>query len=319
MRFPLVGIAVSLLALPALAKDYPVADQHAGKVVFATSLEPFKKDDPTGFAKAFKYSDTVYWAAYNRKLPKDELAAQGVKCSPYDNNRGLAYLASIDGKNVGDAETGLGTGSDQEWGDGRQLWFQYPLYGKPSSLGYKGEFDKEAVPTLTVGSHTVKLTLHAWCMDAEDKTKRHWLATPVAEGEFTLEVAAADMDGINKKLAVKKEAEAKLAAANKPVPLPKAAQSNPKLEAEMLAAMKAKWPTDQIKKVVIVDKAWDVQTAFKEKIPQSRTIRTAVAVRQGEACKYFEVTFIQTTKNGGKSWSPTDYHSVGDNKPMACP
>lgn len=101
--------------------------------------------------------------------------------------------------------------------------------------------------------------------------------------------------------------------------LPRPARKDAKLEAEMVAAMKAKWRGDTILKAIIVEKGWTDETVVSQgkQVVVARRIAARIASKvQSGKCRLFEVTFRQA-KNG-KKYGPTQYHSVGGSVVIPC-
>ncbi len=126
------------------------------------------------------------------------------------------------------------------------------------------------------------------------------------------EIAAAKAQQEKQDAAARAGAEA----AAKKARLPVAGMHDGKLEGEMKAAIGREWKSDQILKVVITDKKWATNVNLKGRL-LNRKISSVVAVKRGDACSFFDVSFIQESSDG-RTLGPTAYNAVGEKTDIAC-
>lgn len=273
----------------------PVHEANVGRIVFATSSQSFVIPEKTDtFKTSFAAGEGVYPNAYLPRSFENAFREQGVQCG---RNQQHVWRAWVDGTELAPGEElGFFSKPGDAWQTDTTIRIGVPL---TQSRAMKGELAHalwaRGASQLTPGEHTVRLALSGVCDDVSGQ--RVALARPLAEGEVSFEVPAA------------------AAPTGK---LPPAALTDAKLSGDMAAVMKAKWPGDEILNVVITQPKWTVEVHKLSGLPLSRTIGTAVAVRQQSGCAYFDVTFIQTTSDGGTSYGPTQYNSVGERHAMAC-
>ena len=268
---------------------------NVGKVVFATADTAFVSPEKTElFETEFAAGQGVYASAYLPMSMENALRDQGVRCV---SEQKQVWMVSVDGEALA--------------GPGGDTWAaSFSAFTSATKLRTGISLTQSAAGTGTLangiwalgkgrlgaGRHALHLELSASCKDATGAVQR--LTQPLAVGDVSVEIAAA------------------VAATGT---LPPAAKNDTGLSGEMVGIMKAKWTTDEVRKVVITQKDWSVQLHKVTELPVSRTIGTAVAVRQhGTDCAWFDVSFIQTTTDGGVSWGPTQYNAVGTRHPMAC-
>lgn len=276
----------------------PTHEKMAGKVVFAKSNAALTTPEkPDQFVGAAKLSEPIFFRAYLKRSIENAFRAQGVECRRNDVFR--RYDALVDGKQIVPADEGFHHErlTAESFEKSTSIRFDEALNGKitPGEASPQAGFLAKIAPAIPVGTHTLKIVVTASCEDK--KFKYHALEKPEAEGEITITVDAADA--------------AKVAPA-----LPPAGLKDEKLATEMRSLMKTQWPKDEILKVVITSKAWTVNKHKISGITQSRTIGTAVAVKQGAACKWFDVTFVQPSN--GATFGKTQYDSVGNATDIPC-
>ena len=274
----------------------PVHEKMAGKIVFAkTAAAVTTPEKPEQFISAFQLADPIYFRAYLHRSFGNDFRAAGIECRSGVNEAFRYWLAFVDGKSVSD-DTGFFHQPLEQEGLNRStsLRFDDALNG----AAHEGEsspqsgFNQKIRPLLTTGTHKIKIQLVGSCNDSH--SNYHKLPQAAAEGEFTVTVSAAQS-----------------AAASS---MPTSAMNAPAVVTGMKHVMERKWPTDRILKVVIVDKQWAVE--MWKGHPVHRTIRTAVAVKQGDKCRLFGVTFIQKAAQHG--FGATDYNSVGNSDEIPC-
>jgi hypothetical protein len=274
----------------------PTHEKSAGTVVFAkSSAAVTTPEKPEQFTTSFKLSEPIYFRAYLRRSLENAFRAQGTECSKQDAFRVLQIW--VDGKHVTPPnEDGfyLEKLQEQSFTMSTSIRFDEPLNGKVNAgeKSAQAAFFATVAPTLAVGAHKLRLAVTGGCANRRSDWVR--LDKPEAEGEITLLVEASDVKGAGA--------------------LPPAAMKDDKLTGDMRDAMKREWPTDEILKVVIVEKSWQVETFKGHAV--SRKIGTVVAVKQATQCRLFDVRFVQPAKERG--FGATQYLSVGDARQVAC-
>jgi len=277
---------------------------HVGKVVFANAVKSVTTPEtPSEFATKLSLSDSIYFRAYLPRSIKNAFRAEGVECVRNEARR--VFRMTIDGKPVGaELYSEHAKSSEDIYTKSTSVQFDQPL-NATADLGTKAiwrSFGDFAVPMLTEGTHEITLTVTASCTAHREDYPHVALSAPLASGSFTLTVSAKEL------------ADASRLGTH----LPKPALKNPKLEREMVDAIKQKWRDDEIYRVVIVEKEWRVRLHDISRLPVDRVIGTLVTAKQSDGkCSAFRVTFVQPAL-GNNKWGDTAYNSVGDATEMRC-
>lgn len=88
---------------------------------------------------------------------------------------------------------------------------------------------------------------------------------------------------------------------------------------DMKAALQRKWPDDTIYSVELVGTRWEVRLGDAG-LPALRTVQTVARSKTvSGTCGDFQVWFAQESTDGGNTWGPVDYFSVGDKTDVPCP
>ena len=88
---------------------------------------------------------------------------------------------------------------------------------------------------------------------------------------------------------------------------------------DMKAAIQRTWPDDTIYSVELVGARWEVRLGDAG-LPALRTVQTVVRSKTASGtCGDFQVWFAQESTDGGNTWGPVDYFSVGDKTDVPCP
>ncbi|HEY3359374.1 MAG TPA: hypothetical protein VGQ83_39355 [Polyangia bacterium] len=281
----------------------PVHKERAGTIVFAPSAAAVTTPEkPAQFTSTFTAGQPIFFRAYLPRSLENSFRAEGVECHTGDDVW-RTYSMLVDGKPVGDGgEFYAEKMAPESFRKSTSIRFDQALNGQPDRTEKSPHraYNDVVLPALTPGSHKLTLSVGGRCMARNQRNAVVNLQTPMAKGDFTVTVSAAD-------------------AAKGGVQLPKAGKKDAKLEKEMAAVMKAKWTQDTILKVVIVDKDWtnEVLKTKKATVVTSRRIATKVAVKQGAKCRLFEVVFKQPAQKN-KKFGPTEYYSTGDTDELPC-
>jgi hypothetical protein len=124
-----------------------------------------------------------------------------------------------------------------------------------------------------------------------------YLQAPMATGTFKLNVTTA----------------APVALLSKP------GMKDPKLVKEATTLIEAQWGGDKVQKMVLVGKAWEVETIMLKgvAVPQKRRLDAEVAVKQTSgACRVFNITLIQPATNMTK-FGATEF-ATGESREVDC-
>jgi len=94
---------------------------------------------------------------------------------------------------------------------------------------------------------------------------------------------------------------------------------DPALVDDMKAAIQRTWSKDVVYSVTLVGKRWQVRVNDAG-VPFMRTVATVVRSKtESGTCGDFEVVFAQESTDGGASYGPVDYWSVGTKTDVPCP
>jgi hypothetical protein len=298
---PLLATVAHAEPLPSEPDKGFVTEVHktkAGQIVFARTADavttPEKADQ---FTDTFKSGESIFLRAYLPSSLNNAFRAQGVACAdPF-----RVWSMTVDGKQLGrDAKDPYFYWEplDQNgFTQSTSVRFDKALTAsRDDDKAIWNAFNQVIAPTLTVGEHTLTLALRGSCEDLGDHRNTVFLAKDLAVGTFKLTVAKGATVDI----------------------LPKPARKDAKLEKEAAALLAAEWKSDQILKVVIVEKDWTKQyeQILGRQVLQRRTIATVVAVKQAKGCRVFHVTFEQPAK--GKGFGATARAGTGDSDEVSC-
>lgn len=284
-----------------------VHKKYLGKVVFTQSAEDLalNSEKPENFTNSFALSDPIFFRTYFKKSLQNAFRAQGVKCHR-SGDKWAIYNMSIDGKPVGEKGhiyySSLG---DKAYSRFTTMRFMEPINGKveQDTKNFARDFIEKVVPELTPGTHKIGLELTGRCMARNQGNEDRYLDSPLASGEFTLEVT--------------EDALANLVSENG-AQMPAASMEDKELTDKMAKIMEREWPKDEILKVNIVNEDWSVIRNKVTGIITGRTISTAVATKQDSGkCRVFDVGFAQEAQGGGK-FSNTRFNGVGRNTIVPC-
>ncbi len=310
------SILVLLLSLPtsavALAAE-PLAPEpdngfvteahktFVGKVVFAKSAAAVTTPEKTNqFVDAAALGDPIFFRAYLPSSLNNAFRAEGVECAdPF-----RVFQIEVDGKVLSDSNNPYfyWEALDRNaFSKSTSTRYDQALNAKPSSdeKSIWKAFAELVRPELTPGEHKLRLSVSGSCQDLRQSRKTVYLSKALAVGEIGLRVGASDVKGGGA--------------------LASAGLKDAKLEKNMAALIGAQWKGDQILKVVIVDKTWNVEKVRVKNtfMPTRRTIGTQVASKQGDACRVSDVTFEQKA-TGMTAFGPTQYGSVGGSREVSC-
>jgi hypothetical protein len=186
-------------------------------------------------------------------------------------------------------------------------------YGNPE-MTYK-KFGKTADGPVKIAESLAKL--EAGRQTIVFKVKINY--KDVATGDFVLE--GTDFSKLASLAETYRKGEVAQATAG--AEMPKAAKSDRKLEAEMIAALKASRTFNdrmkgQILKLVIIDPDWYIRRHAISGVILHRYIRAAAAVKDAKGeCRVWNLITYQQDYVGGR-FQKTRFDGVGDPTPIAC-
>lgn len=255
---------------------------HAGQAVFSTRPVTIGQENPSAFSSSFKASDEIYGMIY----------LKGTYTDVTKGNHIVNIRILIDGVEK----------ANHMWNvpaEKRELTYIPMEYlPDPKTMQTQGAI-KYAKAFSEMSPRPHKITI---------KCEAEYASNLLAEGEFELDGS----DGMDK---LQARYTAMQSAKLGQVGMPKAVQSNPKLEAEMMAAM-SEWKEKPLK-ANIIDKDWEIHRHPISGAIEYRTIRAALGMKTPSGtCRVFILSFKQDYS--GKAWGRTQHYGVGDSFDIGC-
>lgn len=260
----------------------PFHKANAGKMVFSKHPVVITQENPSSMGTSFLASDEIYGMIYLR----------GNYTDVTKGNHIVNIRILIDGVER----------ANHMWNvpaDKRELTYIPMEYlPDPKTMQTQGAV-KYAKAFAEASPRPHKITV---------RCEAEYSSNLLAEGTFDLDCSS----GMEK---LQERAKAMEAAKFSQVGMPKAVQSNPKLEGEMMAAM-SEWKEKPIK-ANIIDKDWEIHRHPISGAIEYRTIRAALGMKTPQGtCRVFVLSFKQDY--AGKSWGRTQHYGVGDSFDIAC-
>lgn len=276
------GPAQAGAAEPAYVNDQGVTSevhrQNLGHIVFSKQLIEKGKEQPGQFASEFTLRDPIHSRFYLARSIKNECIKAGETC--FSAHLKIRFI--VNGEEVGAHDTL----PDREWFSTWTTFRQESLTDayELGSEEINGFFLGAVVPKLKEGKNDIKVKV-TFVADASGN-KKYEHNEPICEGEFSLVVGRGEVERF---------------LAEKAPRLPEPRMKNPKLEAEMLQAIRdAGWKEEPLKAVIIEDD-WTYERNRLTGIIVSRHISAAVLVKSPDGqCRLFYVGFGQENQGGNK-------------------
>lgn len=276
----------------------PMHQKYIGKIVFSNQKIAKETATEAMFKNSFTSSDAIYGRVFTQTAVKNyALYRNGdASRSPKQNDKSEYYIKIlIDGAEP----TFLFNRGDN--GGKYQAWNTWQIFvvARGEEANQNRAFVIEAFNKLSPGKHNIKLQLFGG-----DKDIDHTIS-PIAEGEFTLDVIAGQTMKIGKNWASFKPE-----------------MTNPALEKQVVDAIntyatKQKW-NETFSKAKILDKDWHVTRAEFTGLILYRTINAVVYAKWPDGhCTAQEVSVVQQYNNGAFS-KLTEYNAIGNQHRIDC-
>ncbi len=289
-------------ALPPVPDNGPVTEVHKGKmgvIVFAASGDVVTTPEkPDKFKDTFTSTDSIFLRAYLPRSLNNAFRAEGIDCQEPFRTWQLAIDGVVVPRGKDDPYFYWEPLDDRGFTKTTSVRYDEALNGKKKDEnGVWRAFRELVAPKLTAGEHTLTLAVWGKCWSKNTKPADAYLSAPLATGSFKLSVTQGTQASV----------------------LSPAGMKNPALEKEAIAAIEAEWRGDKVQRLVLVGKAWSVESIlFKgQEVPQKRRLDAEVFVRQpAGACRVFNVTLVQPAV-GMKKFGATEF-STGDSREVDC-
>jgi hypothetical protein len=288
-----VVLLAGLLATQALAQDQGITGEthrkNVGKILWAKERILKDAQDRIKYEAKFDVSDPLYGRVFLEKSLPRLSEAQGQGC--YNNNSNFRLKVYVDGVDKGVINRNYFPGGDT-WTT-CQVNLNLTAGDRADDVnGGVPENWAALVKELGNGTHQVKCEFYGG--DGDQCLKK------VAEGSFTLIKSGEQV-------------------AAKMKTLPAALKKDAKLEAEMIAAIKARgWRNESPVKVVIIEAEWRIIRDLLGNIVR-REINTNVVLKNTDgSCRLTDISFTQAYQ-GGNKYGKTEVYGIGTkNIPFDC-
>ncbi|MBL7702598.1 MAG: hypothetical protein JNM14_10120 [Ferruginibacter sp.] len=276
----------------------PLHQKYVGKIVFADAKLPKESATESMLKNSFTLNESIYGRVFAQTAVKNYAIYKNGDPSraPQQNDKSEYYIKML----IDGAEQKFLFNRDDNSGK-YEAWNTWALFvsAKGDDAKQNRAFVIEALNKLAPGKHNIKLQLFGG-----DNTGDHTIS-PIAEGEFTLDVIAGQVMKIGRNWASFK-----------------AEMSNPALEKQVVEAIAAhgnrqKWK-ETFSKAKILDKDWYVTRAEFTGLILYRTINVVVYAKWPDGhCTAQEFSVVQQYNNGAFS-KTTEYNAIGTQYQIDC-